>query len=388
MTSTNKDTLLTSTVKGAYSLVMLQLMSRMVTFVLHQIVLRYTTAETLGIASVQLELLLSTILFLSREGFRCALLRHESPQSTHNMSLEEKEAEQKKTNVAYIPTVLGLFTSVAVCSYFLQSNAAAGAQYRLSVVLFGMGAMAELLVEPLYIFALQGLYFQTRVHVEGIAVIVRLYWFDRPLLELSINFTKQSLLKHVLTEGDKMLITALSSDNHQGIYAFVVNYDLLVGKKWSTLGNTSRVLSAYCLYVPMMGVNGITEAFMQSTASPSDITRQSYAMVGFSLCFIISGYVGMGVLEYGAIGLVMANMVNVGIRMVYSLGFIKSYVGSQYNRLSVRQWLPHPLTFAAFIGSWIITCWSEHWVGWQTFHQKAVHIGIGSVCFAVVCGVM
>lgn len=47
------------------------------------------------------------------------------------------------------------------------------------------------------------------------------------MLNLASTLTKQSLLKHVLTEGDKMLISAICSDNDQGIYAFVVNY----GKK-------------------------------------------------------------------------------------------------------------------------------------------------------------
>ena len=36
--------------------------------------------------------------------------------------------------------------------------------------------------------------------------------------------TKQSFLKHVLTEGDKMLISVLSSMQDRGVYAFVVNY--------------------------------------------------------------------------------------------------------------------------------------------------------------------
>src|SRR5947208_3484123 len=67
--------ILSSSISGASSLVLLQLVSRLSTFFMNQIVLRYTDPATFGIASVQLELLLITILFLSREGFRCALLR-------------------------------------------------------------------------------------------------------------------------------------------------------------------------------------------------------------------------------------------------------------------------------------------------------------------------
>lgn len=50
------------------------------------------------------------------------------------------------------------------------------------------------------------------------------YWFNKPLLHLGATMTKQSLLKHVLTEGDKMLISILSTAEDSGVYAFVVNY--------------------------------------------------------------------------------------------------------------------------------------------------------------------
>lgn len=52
----------------------------------------------------------------------------------------------------------------------------------------------------------------------------RKYWLYKPLLNLGMTMTKQSLLKHVLTEGDKMLISVLSSAEDRGVYAFVVNY--------------------------------------------------------------------------------------------------------------------------------------------------------------------
>lgn len=179
--SNNKDNgkndntdLLTSSAKGAYYLVLLQFASRMLTFGLHQIVLRYTTAEVLGIASVKLELLLSTILFISREGFRCALLRGEGDNAQSS-----KQAEQKVTNLAYIPTVLGLATTLLACGYYLyqidEATAIKYPFYRTSVVLFGAAAFAELLVEPLFVLAMNRLYFQLRVSVEGVAVISRTF---------------------------------------------------------------------------------------------------------------------------------------------------------------------------------------------------------------------
>ncbi|KAI9318220.1 Rft protein-domain-containing protein [Dichotomocladium elegans] len=526
-----KGNLLASTAKGAYYLVLLQFASRMLTFGLHQIVLRYTSAETLGIASVKLELLLSTILFISREGFRCALLRSSEEEKTERRDM----AEQKVTNLAYIPTGIGLLTTICACGYYIsmidESTATKYPYYRVSVLMFGAGAFAELLIEPLFVLAMNRLYFSLRVSVEGVAVLIRCfvtfgltlagvsagssshnaygvlafavaqlafgltmmvgyvgffckkvlrkeiqarnlvpqqlklpdgrkYYFDKAMGNLAWTLTKQSLLKHVLTEGDKMLISALCSDNDQGIYAFVVNYgslvvrilfqpleeasrtffskllggnqkrksmsdlqtasdvllmtlrshvmlgllficfatnytatliDLLVGREWSVNRNAPAVLAMYCAYVPVMGVNGITEAFVQAVATKDDLNKLSYYMIGFSACFIIAGYGFMSVLELGAIGLVLANMVNLSVRIAYSWGYITRYFQQQSQHLSgqlrVRNWFPNVITVGSFVISWVITRWSEEKVGWQTLRQKAIHIAIGGVCFLFVAGI-
>ncbi|KAI7886932.1 Rft-1-domain-containing protein [Lichtheimia hyalospora FSU 10163] len=521
----NNDNLLASTAKGAYYLVLLQFSSRMLTFGLHQIVLRYTTAETLGIASVKLELLLSTILFISREGFRCALLRGGSEEKERSDSEKEQE-EQKVTNLAYIPTAIGLITTLLACGYYLSTIDDATSfkypYYRTSVILFGAAAFAELLVEPLFVLAMNRLYFSLRVSVEGVAVLVRCfitfgmtllgatsshnaygvlafavaqmafglimmigyfaffinkvqsrhmkmsslfpqklkasngrsYYFDKPMLNLASTLTKQSLLKHVLTEGDKMLISAICSDNDQGIYAFVVNYgslivrilfqpleettrtlfskllsngdknkssmqtaanvllmtlrghmllgllftcfatnytatliDLLVGKEWSIHRNAPAVLSVYCMYVPIMGVNGVTEGFVQAVATKKDLSRLSYYMIGFSACFMVAGYIFMHVLDLGAIGLVLANMVNLSIRIAYSWNYISCYFGDTIPQLRIRNWFPSKSTIVAFMVAWGITRWSEQIVGWSTLQQKAIHIGIGGLCALIVAGI-
>ncbi|KAG2213426.1 hypothetical protein INT47_009100 [Mucor saturninus] len=500
-----KESLLSTTAKGASYLIMLQFVSRMLTFSLNQIVLRYVSKDNFGIASVNLELLSSTILFISREGFRSILIRDSSNR-------------QKILNLAYIPTCLGLLTTCLTCSYYLSTITAQDLvempYYRVAVLCYGFASFVELLVEPLFILALNNLYFQLRVMVEGIAVILRClvtfgltlyfagndklgilafaiaqvvygmvmmigyggffiykeksigrlipheiveqerrYLFDPALLYLGITMTKQSLLKHVLTEGDKMLISILSSKEDRGVYAFVVNYgslivrilfqpleetgrtffskllsssdeksrvsirqtaanvlmillqfhillglvficfatnysstliDLLAGHKWSQgEGNAPGVLALYCVYVPFMGINGITEGFVQAVATKSDLSRLSYFMVLFSVCFMASGFIFMYVFEMGAMGLILANMVNLGIRIGYSWHYIRTYFQPSVT-LSVKQWFPHAATVTSFIMAWSITFWSEKNIGWYTLNQKATHIAIGGVCFLFV----
>src|SRR5277367_6786292 len=64
--------------KGASYLILLQLFTRLLTFTFNQLLLRHTTPQIFGFATIQLDLLSSTLLFLSREGFRIALQRNHS----------------------------------------------------------------------------------------------------------------------------------------------------------------------------------------------------------------------------------------------------------------------------------------------------------------------
>lgn len=164
MAGDDEKDLLSASAKGASYLVLLQFISRMLTFTLNQAVLKLVTVETLGIASVNLELLASTILFLSREGFRAALIR-------------SNKSQQTVLNLAYIPTCFGLITTLIACSYYMSTitneTPIDPTLYRVSIVLYGLASFLELLVEPLFILASNQLYVQLRVRVEGSAVILR-----------------------------------------------------------------------------------------------------------------------------------------------------------------------------------------------------------------------
>jgi hypothetical protein len=72
----------------------------------------------------------------------------------------------------------------------------------------------------------------------------KVFWFDEHLFNLAKTFTKQSLLKHVLTEGDKMLIALLSEPVDQGIYAFVFNYGKLNGSIIDS-SSLSKILTSF-----------------------------------------------------------------------------------------------------------------------------------------------
>ncbi|KAH8984425.1 Rft-1-domain-containing protein [Lactarius akahatsu] len=232
------------------SLVFLQLFSRIFTFVLNQALVRLATPQTFGTATVQFELLLSTTLFLSREGVRTALLRQ-----------RKGVPPDLARNIALLPAYVG--TPIAVALAVLYSATSASAvraqqHFHLSVSIYAFAAALELAAEPLYIRAQNELRVDVRVRAEGAAVFSKTLatflglafappawaalsclflaptsntvadpdpfcskkdaYFDQELLHLSGAMTAQSVVKHFLTEGDKLLISRLSPLADQGGY--------------------------------------------------------------------------------------------------------------------------------------------------------------------------
>ncbi|KAI9507618.1 Rft-1-domain-containing protein [Russula earlei] len=278
---TASPNLLEASLSSISSLVFLQLSSRAFTFVLNQALVRLATPQTFGTATVQFELLLSTTLFLSREGVRTALLRQRmgvSPDLVRNISL--------------LPAYVAAPIAVALAILYAVTSAPvvrAQPHFHLSVSMYALAAAIELAAEPLYVRAQNELRVDVRVRAEGAAVFSKaavtfvglafapsewalvafasgqgayalvtfaVFWnfcgrstryllrkvtledrgrkkgkyFDPELLHLSGAMTAQSVVKHFLTEGDKLLISRLSPLADQGGYAIASNYGSLVAR--------------------------------------------------------------------------------------------------------------------------------------------------------------
>lgn len=99
---------------------------------------------------------------------------------------------------------------------------------------------------------------------------------------------------------------------------------LVAGPQWTSSG-AGAALAAYVYYIPFLAINGLTEAFVASVATEAQVHRQSAWMTAFSLVFAAAGYVFMRVLDWGAVGLVWANGINMGCRIVWAVWFIRGY---------------------------------------------------------------
>ena len=158
-----KDKLSNAALSSASSLMGLQVFSRFVTFVLNQALVRLATPQTYGTVSIQLEPVLSTILFLSREGFRNALLRADGDVvdgaegaggKGKGKGKEPQERSVRLSNIALLPIYLGVpITLATISAYYTFASAAVKAQpyFTPVVILYALAALIDLSSEPMHI---------------------------------------------------------------------------------------------------------------------------------------------------------------------------------------------------------------------------------------------
>jgi len=118
----------------------LQLLSRLFTFALNQALFRMVSPEAFGTAAIQFELLLGTILFMSRQGVRNALLR-------------VNRASSGVQNMSFVPVLVGIPLSIlSTIGYIHFASNETGNQphFRPSVLLYALASIVELLNEPFH----------------------------------------------------------------------------------------------------------------------------------------------------------------------------------------------------------------------------------------------
>jgi oligosaccharide translocation protein RFT1 len=494
----------TSAFTGVRSFFLLNLLQKLVTFSLNQCLINLTSPEVFGQAAVQLELLLSTVLFLSREGIRIATLRTLIPTGTNannDDSNEQHQQFQRLVNLSWVPCML-----ISVAIIVLSGSIVCGYQFQsvdiVTVLLYCCGAFLEALGEPLFNAYQNALQLRPQMRADTAAVFARslvtvfvvayLQWgvrgfgvaqmsyglvhfltllscvnntplngrirqlheylprriasssptasssksavtqfVDLPLFTVAMTATGSSLLKHLLTEADKIMLSLLVSNYDQGIFAVANNYGSLVARliylpvenacrlAFSKLAaeigqqaercaicvqsaddqssshvntrnskhktdavevelqgtlallqtkvqemksmllrllvavaafgcifplfglpyisllvnvllssswrkpETVQTLSCYCVYLLVLGLNGISESFVQSVAAPKAFVR-----LNIGLCVSTVVYVGVAavcVRRFGTSGLVMANIASMCVRIISSLLFVHAY---------------------------------------------------------------
>ncbi|KAF9451311.1 RTF domain-containing protein [Macrolepiota fuliginosa MF-IS2] len=272
-----QDALRKSSLSSVAALIGLQLFSRLFTFILNQALIRMTSPEIFGAAVIQFDLILSTILFLSREGVRTTILRVKNPGP-------------REMNMSFVPVGVGVPLAGGIAwgyARWAREELRGRPFFGGAVGVYGAAAVVELLTEPFHNLSMVRLKTNVRVRAEGAGItaksvvtfLVLLYdvrrgggegrlallafavgqlayslvclgvylgyfgvgtlrphvdkkkgFVDAQLFRLSATMTWQSIVKHVLTEGDKLILSWFSPLQDQGGYALAVNYGSLIAR--------------------------------------------------------------------------------------------------------------------------------------------------------------
>eukprot|EP00282_Hemiselmis_andersenii_P009348 CAMPEP_0114112176 /NCGR_PEP_ID=MMETSP0043_2-20121206/2249_1 /TAXON_ID=464988 /ORGANISM="Hemiselmis andersenii, Strain CCMP644" /LENGTH=219 /DNA_ID=CAMNT_0001204261 /DNA_START=52 /DNA_END=708 /DNA_ORIENTATION=- len=154
---------------GFVSLFGLQIVSRLLTFILNVAIARNVDRTAYGQGAVQLQLVSDAILMLSREGFRDAL------QRTPAADWHDEGKRARMLRVASLSLPFSLLVAVVVLGTGALSGgtSTSGPEVRVPAVLFALAATVEMAAEPLYIMAHNLLLIRIRVWVEMAALSVR-----------------------------------------------------------------------------------------------------------------------------------------------------------------------------------------------------------------------
>ncbi|KAL8679545.1 MAG: hypothetical protein Q9186_004191 [Xanthomendoza sp. 1 TL-2023] len=180
--------LLAQSTKGATYLILLQIGSRALTFLVNQLLLRFLSPELLGI-STQLDLYSVSVLFFARESLRVALQRQDDAttsveardtKTSQNSSQPDIHIQGRKTqevvNLSYLAVFLGLPLALVLASLYIRSADSSVLEtpaIKQSLDLYCFATILELFSEPCFAIGQQQMLYRVRALAETLATFTR-----------------------------------------------------------------------------------------------------------------------------------------------------------------------------------------------------------------------
>lgn len=129
---------------------------------------------------------------------------------------------------------------------------------------------------------------------------------------------------------------------------------IVAGSKWANT-SASDVLATYCRYIPFLAINGVTEAFVAAVATNGQLYTQSLFMGLFFAGFAGSAWYFISHLAWGASGVIAANSVNMGLRIIYNMWFVQRFFKERGVSFSLFDCLPsNPVLLSAQFYPWVM----------------------------------
>lgn len=165
-------------------------------------------------------------------------------------------------------------------------------------------------------------------------------YLSNSILSINSNETLMSYKTKVFNVMDfyNVLLTLYSV-----LGIFILSYGTLFTKQitWILYGysraNSNEFIEAlkiYCIYIPILGVNGITESFVHSLGNIKTITKQSLWLIFCSFGFITTCLISNKYFNFsGSSSIIIANIVNMLLRIIFSINFIQQLFNFKTNEL-------------------------------------------------------
>ncbi|KAI5954505.1 RFT1 [Candida jiufengensis] len=167
-----KSNVIEETAKGITSLVFVQIITKLFTFLLNQLLIRFISPEIFGL-TIYLEFLVSTILFFSRESIRLSIQRITNDLKNKTRTL------QKIINFGFLPLFLSIPITLLL-GYFQGYRSDNFQNYLLNLpfhnlilVFLVLSIILELSIEPIYCVYQYQLDFNKRSKFESIALFIK-----------------------------------------------------------------------------------------------------------------------------------------------------------------------------------------------------------------------
>ncbi|KAI3405973.2 RFT1 [Candida oxycetoniae] len=115
---------------------------------------------------------------------------------------------------------------------------------------------------------------------------------------------------------------------------FLLKFLIRRGDNWSK-SDIYDLFLEYIAYIPFLAFNGIFEAIFTSAAKSDEVKRYSKFMTVMTISLLAVSYYLITILDLRLSGLIIANMLNMSLRMIYCFKAIAKYYGAAHINIDI-----------------------------------------------------